>query len=211
MKTKYFSFIKCIVILILVFLACAFWAQNTHNNPTTVKAYTEEQKQQAKAWLSAHGYAPTRAGAAQAYADYKSGKLKLSEAEKKLAGEKTGVSTKKKSKKKQKVKAKKKTKKKSKEKKKTTSISSPTSQPGQPGTDKNTEKTVSQSSRQIEKTGAPSSTSEPERNKGTGDNTLPKENGSDKIIYYVIAGIVVLLIISLICVVVKRKGKEKNE
>lgn len=39
--------------------------------------YTEEQKQQAKAWLSAHGYAPTREGAYQAYADYKSGKLKI--------------------------------------------------------------------------------------------------------------------------------------
>lgn len=28
-------------------------------------AYTEQQKQEAKAWLSAHGYAPTRAGAEQ--------------------------------------------------------------------------------------------------------------------------------------------------
>lgn len=37
--------------------------------------YTEEQKNAAKAWLSAHGYAPTRAGAAQAYADYLAGKL----------------------------------------------------------------------------------------------------------------------------------------
>ncbi len=37
--------------------------------------YTEEQKAAAKAWLSAHGYPPTRAGAAQAYADYLAGKL----------------------------------------------------------------------------------------------------------------------------------------
>nr|MCR5214558.1 hypothetical protein [Eubacterium sp.] len=37
--------------------------------------YTEEQKNAAKAWLSAHGYAPTRAGAAQAYQDYLDGKL----------------------------------------------------------------------------------------------------------------------------------------
>lgn len=37
--------------------------------------YTEEQKNAAKAWLSAHGYAPTRAGAAQAYQDYLNGKF----------------------------------------------------------------------------------------------------------------------------------------
>ena len=50
-----------------------------------VSAYTEQQKQQAKSWLTAHGYAPTREGAYQAYSDYKKGKLKLSEGEKKLA------------------------------------------------------------------------------------------------------------------------------
>ena len=43
--------------------------------------YTESQKAQAKAWLSAHGYSPTRAGASQAYSDYLSGKLKLSASE----------------------------------------------------------------------------------------------------------------------------------
>lgn len=37
--------------------------------------YTPEQIAAAKAWLSAHGYAPTRAGAAAAYQDYLSGKL----------------------------------------------------------------------------------------------------------------------------------------
>ena len=37
--------------------------------------YTQEQKDAAKAWLSAHGYAPTRAGAAQAYQDFLDGKL----------------------------------------------------------------------------------------------------------------------------------------
>ena len=37
--------------------------------------YTPEQKQAAKAWLSAHGYPPTRAGAAQAYQDFLDGKL----------------------------------------------------------------------------------------------------------------------------------------
>lgn len=40
-----------------------------------VKAYTEEEKAQAKAWLSAHGYSPDRAGANQAYQDYLNGKF----------------------------------------------------------------------------------------------------------------------------------------
>ena len=38
-------------------------------------AYTEEQKQQAKAWLSAHGYSPDAGGAAAAYQDYLNGKF----------------------------------------------------------------------------------------------------------------------------------------
>lgn len=38
-------------------------------------AYTEEEKQQAKAWLSAHGYSPDAGGASQAYQDYLDGKF----------------------------------------------------------------------------------------------------------------------------------------
>lgn len=38
-------------------------------------AYTEEEKQQAKAWLSAHGYSPDMNGANQAYQDYLNGKF----------------------------------------------------------------------------------------------------------------------------------------
>ena len=41
----------------------------------TSKAYTEEQKAQAKAWLSAHGYSPDMGGASQAYQDYLNGKF----------------------------------------------------------------------------------------------------------------------------------------
>lgn len=41
----------------------------------TSSAYTEEQKQQAKAWLSAHGYSPDMGGANQAYQDYLNGKF----------------------------------------------------------------------------------------------------------------------------------------
>ena len=42
---------------------------------TTSHAYTEEEKQQAKAWLSAHGYSPDMGGASQAYQDYLNGKF----------------------------------------------------------------------------------------------------------------------------------------
>ena len=41
----------------------------------TSYAYTEEEKTQAKAWLSAHGYSPDWGGASQAYQDYLNGKF----------------------------------------------------------------------------------------------------------------------------------------
>lgn len=64
---------------------------------TSTKAYTEEEKQQAKAWLSAHGYSPTRAGAYQAYEDYKSGKLKLDDEQERTSKKKPKKKVKKKS------------------------------------------------------------------------------------------------------------------
>ena len=36
------------------------------SRPVATYAYTDEEKQQAKSWLSSHGYPPTRAGAEQA-------------------------------------------------------------------------------------------------------------------------------------------------
>lgn len=59
---------------ILIFVLF-FGVMTISSRPVQTYAYTEEEKQQAKAWLSAHGYAPTRAGAQQAYQDYKDGKL----------------------------------------------------------------------------------------------------------------------------------------
>lgn len=53
-----------IVVLVMVF-----------NITFTSHAYTEEQKAQAKAWLSAHGYSPDMGGANQAYQDYLNGKF----------------------------------------------------------------------------------------------------------------------------------------
>ena len=45
------------------------------SRPVATYAYTDEEKQQAKSWLSSHGYPPTRAGAEQAYQDYMDGKI----------------------------------------------------------------------------------------------------------------------------------------
>lgn len=50
-----------------------------------VSAYTEEQKQSAKAWLSSHGYSPTKEGAYSALADFREGRLTLSESEREAA------------------------------------------------------------------------------------------------------------------------------
>ena len=41
----------------------------------TTQAYTQEEKEAAKAWLSANGYSPDMAGAQAAYADYMNGKF----------------------------------------------------------------------------------------------------------------------------------------
>lgn len=41
----------------------------------TTQAYTQEEKDAAKAWLSANGYSPDMAGAQAAYADYMNGKF----------------------------------------------------------------------------------------------------------------------------------------
>lgn len=60
------------MILMLILFVSTF---TISSRPVQTYAYTEEEKQQAKDWLSAHGYAPTRSGAQQAYQDYKSGKL----------------------------------------------------------------------------------------------------------------------------------------
>ena len=67
---------KLLLILMLVLSAVTITSR-----PVTTYAYTEEQKQQAKSWLSAHGYPPTRAGAEQAYQDYMDGKISVPEAD----------------------------------------------------------------------------------------------------------------------------------
>lgn len=99
---------KYIVILIVLVLSCGQIIPVTDGYVTTVKAYTEEQKQQAKAWLSAHGYPATKSGAYQAYNDYKNGKLTLSGNEKERVKKNLGKSSSSKKKKTKKVKSKKK-------------------------------------------------------------------------------------------------------
>ena len=61
-------------VMILFATVLAFTA-GIKTAPVTHAEYTQEEKEQAKAWLSAHGYAPTREGAAQAYQDYLNGKF----------------------------------------------------------------------------------------------------------------------------------------
>lgn len=46
-----------------------------NNGSIHAEEYSEEEKAAAKAWLSSHGYSPTREGAAQAYQDYLNGKF----------------------------------------------------------------------------------------------------------------------------------------
>lgn len=57
-----------IAAFLMVLISCAGFKTKSY-------AYTEEQKQQAKAWLSAHGYSPDAGGAAAAYQDYLNGKF----------------------------------------------------------------------------------------------------------------------------------------
>lgn len=65
MKKQMLHFI--IMLCAMIVLCCS--------TSMTAHAYTEEEKQQAKAWLSAHGYSPDASGASQAYQDYLNGKF----------------------------------------------------------------------------------------------------------------------------------------
>ena len=62
--------------LTAVIVLCLFVATATFNrSEVSVYAYTQEEIDAAKAWLSANGYSPTMAGAEQAYQDYLNGKF----------------------------------------------------------------------------------------------------------------------------------------
>ena len=91
----------CLLIIVLFLATCVMGTVSflPAAKPITVSAYTEKQKKQVKAWLSAHGYPPTMEGAYQAYQDYLSGKLTLSEKEQKLVTKNIGKTPKKKKKK----------------------------------------------------------------------------------------------------------------
>ena len=59
-----------------VIVLCLFAATVTFSRcEVSVYAYSEEEIEAAKEWLSANGYSPTRAGAEQAYQDYLNGKF----------------------------------------------------------------------------------------------------------------------------------------
>ena len=98
---------KSIILLVCLFVLAGCICRTVNSPVTVTKAYTEEQKKQAKAWLSAHGYPPTTEGAYQAYSDYQSGKLKLSEEDQKRVEKTLGKSSSKDKKSKKKKSAKK--------------------------------------------------------------------------------------------------------
>lgn len=62
-------------IAFMLFIIIGMTAFCADGNRMTVHAYTEEEKNAAKAWLSANGYPPTMEGAQQAYQDYLDGKF----------------------------------------------------------------------------------------------------------------------------------------
>ncbi len=62
---------KCtMAIMLILCVGLASW-----QTPMTVQAYTQEEIDAAKAWLSANGYSPDMGGAQAAYADYMNGKF----------------------------------------------------------------------------------------------------------------------------------------
>lgn len=60
---------------ITIFIVCICIIAVNNCFTVTAHAYTQEEIDAAKAWLSANGYSPDEAGAAAAYADYMNGKF----------------------------------------------------------------------------------------------------------------------------------------
>lgn len=67
--------LRSILFLMVMFLFFLGISSVVYGDEKDSDGYTDEQKAAAKAWLSSHGYAPTRAGANQAYQDYLNGKF----------------------------------------------------------------------------------------------------------------------------------------
>ena len=67
--------ISLFILLVLSAVALKTSGSDVRADDYETREYTEEEKAQAKAWLSAHGYPPTRAGAQMAYQDYLNGKF----------------------------------------------------------------------------------------------------------------------------------------
>ena len=63
------------ILAVSLFAVCKLSVYTDISKVYADEDYSEEDKAAAKAWLIAHGYPPTRAGAAQAYQDFLDGKL----------------------------------------------------------------------------------------------------------------------------------------
>lgn len=159
----------------------------------TVKAYTEKQKKQVKAWLSSHGYPPTMEGAYQAYQDYLSGKLTLSEEEQELVDKNTGKSSGKK-----KTKSKKKSGSKSNSKKKKASEGKDKAAATPASTSTPTPESRDQTS---EETGAGGKEVESAKKCATEDPPQGDSGNFGKGIFlYIGGGIILLFVVVLVCV-----------
>lgn len=165
---------------------------------SSVKAYTEAEKKQAKAWLSAHGYPPTKGGAYQAYSDYMSGKLKLSEEDQKRVNQSLGKTNNSENKtSKEKTKKKKKAKKKT---KKETGTEAASAEEKEQATASPTASPVS--------TATPSAatpTDDPDKQETEKDRTEEPASGRTKWETFGIVGGALLLIIVLVLVKIRRR------
>ena len=75
MSNRIRKYIISLILVLISALVLPFVYTSTVHAYEDTDGYTQEEIDAIKAWLSAHGYPPTRAGAEQAYQDYLDGKF----------------------------------------------------------------------------------------------------------------------------------------
>lgn len=184
---------RFVIILIVICIVGSCVTTIPMENTKMVKAYTKEQKQQAKAWLSAHGYPATKEGAYQAYQDYLEGRLTLSEEDQNRVKKGVGKSVKKKNKKNKAA------------KKKAAATSAPTERKAEVGAE--------EAVQQAQKTASPS----PNAHKKDFSNgqeiekcgVEEKETSKSAVIYLYLAGCVIVIIAILLLVSICRRKSSR--
>lgn len=204
----------CLLIIVLLLFTCVMGSASflPAVKPITVNAYTEKQKKQVKAWLSAHGYPPTMEGAYQAYQDYLSGKLTLSEEEQELVNKNIGKTPKKKkAKSKKKSNSKSNSKKKKSSKKKGKATPTPKVQTSKEKKAANEKRVTDSPTPTVENETTPAAGEkevESGRKCGTDDDPESELGSSWKgIIFYIGGGIILLFVVVLVCVRRKKSSR----